>query len=191
MGLFFDYFRRTLRLPFISASGPLALLAEGGADCLDTVREIILILRDQFLPARCEDVLLVRFAAVRGIRRAAFEPEEYWLSRVRFAYAWYIRGGRASALEEALCAGFGFISAKVVNLRDEDPARWASFRIVLDGAFGDLLSRFDQLEWAINEVKPARSKLAGMTLQLTSRGDVPVMGGACCYGKTITLLSGD
>lgn len=162
MGLFWSYFRDTLRLPFIAMSGPLALLADGGSVCLDVAREVALFLRDQFFPSRCEDVYLARFGLCRGIVRQPLEPEEYWLGRVRFAYHWWARGGRASAMVEGLILGFGVDAAWVVNLRAEDPERWASFRVVLVGGAGDILLRLNQIKWAINEVKPARSWLAGM-----------------------------
>lgn len=159
MGLFWTYFKETLRLPFLAATGPLAMLAEGASQCLDTVRDVALQLRDQLLPARCEDVNLERFAASRGIVRGPMEPEEHWQVRVRLAYHWWARGGRESAMTEALTLGFGFDSAKVINMRTEDLLRWASFRVFLEGGAGDILLRLDQIRWAVNEVKPARSKL--------------------------------
>lgn len=159
MGLFWTYFRDTLRLPFVRGQGPLAMLAEGGADALDDARDVISLLRDQFVPFRCEAIYLARFARSRGIVRSPLEPEEHWLARVRFAYHWWSRGGRASAMAEGLRLGFGFSAVRVINMRAEDPAKWAQFRCELDGVTGDVLSRVDQVRWAINEVKPARSKL--------------------------------
>ena len=162
MGLFWGYFRDTLRLPFTAKPGPLAMLAEGGADSLDPARDVILSLRDQFFPARCEDAFLLRFARSRGIVRAPLEPEEHWQARVRFAYRWWARGGRQSAMAEGLVLGFGFDTARVISLLAEDPARWASFRVEMTGGAGDILLRLDQIKWAINEVKPARSLLDGL-----------------------------
>lgn len=159
MGLFWPYFRDTLRLPFVRGTGPMAMLAEGGAEALDEARDVISLLRDQFFPFRCEAVYLARFARSRGIVRSPLEPEEHWLARVRFAYHWWSRGGRASAMAEGLRLGFGFSDVRVINMRAEDPAKWAQFRCELDGVTGDVLSRVDQVRWAINEVKPARSKL--------------------------------
>jgi P2-related tail formation protein len=159
MGLLWQYFRDTLRLPFLGKPGPLAMWVEGAASCLDTIRETILVLRDQYLPALCEDVYLEKFAASRGIVRAPLEPVEYWQARIRFAYHWWARGGRESAMVEGLKLGFGFADAKVINMRAEDPDRWASFRVILEGGDGDIMLRLDQIRWAINEVKPARSKL--------------------------------
>jgi hypothetical protein len=91
--------------------------------------------------------------------RGPLEPEEHWQVRVRLAYHWWARGGRESAMAEALTLGFGFDTAKVINMRAEYPLRWASFRVFLEGGAGDILLRLDQVRWAVNEVKPARSKL--------------------------------
>lgn len=159
MGLLGTYFKDTLRVPFLAKAGPLAMLVNGASFCLDEAREIVSTLRDQFLPSRCEDVYLERFAASRGIVRAPLEPIEYWQARTRFAYHWWSRGGRASAMSEGLTLGFGFDSAKVVNLRGEDVTKWASFRVVLVGGHSEILFCLPQIRWAINEVKPARSKL--------------------------------
>jgi len=159
MSVFWNYFTKTLRLPFILVGGPLAMLAEGAAESLDEVRDVIISLRDQFTPARCEDANLTRFAAARGIVQSPLEPDAHWQARVRFAYHWWASGGRSSALAEGLELGFGFDSADVVSLRSDDPARWASFRVILWGGSGDILTRLSQIRWAINEVKPARSLL--------------------------------
>lgn len=167
MGLFWSYFRDTLRLPFIQTRDVLAMLAEGGASALDAARDVVLLLRDQFFPSRCEDLYLTRFARSRGIVRAPLEPQDHWLARVRFAYHWWSRGGRASAMKEGLLLGFGFSDARIINMRQEDPARWASFRVELAGVHGEVLNHIDAVRWAINEVKPARSKLSGLRLAAT------------------------
>uniref|UniRef100_C6E6P4 Phage tail protein n=1 Tax=Geobacter sp. (strain M21) TaxID=443144 RepID=C6E6P4_GEOSM len=188
MGLLWTYFRDTLRAPFLAKAGPLAALVQGAAACLDTVRDVISTLRDQFLPARCEDVYLERFAASRGIVRAPLEPVEYWQARVRFAYHWWARGGRASAMTEGLTIGFGFDSAKVVNLRAEDPLRWASFRVVMEGGDGDILLRLNQIRWAINEVKPARSKLEQMKFYAPTQRVERTTGIAAMCGVVTTIF---
>lgn len=164
MGLFWDYFRKTLRWPQILVPGALAMLAEGGAACLDATRDVILQLRDQAFPSRCETVNLDRFAASRGIVRSPLEPDDHWYGRIRFAYLWWVRGGRESAMQESMRFGFGFTSCEVINLRAEDPLRWASFRLVLEGVQGDIMTSLDAVTWAVNEVKPARSKLDSMQL---------------------------
>jgi hypothetical protein len=158
--MFWDYFKNTLRLPFIANPGQLAMLAEGGADILDASRDDALTLRDQFLPERCEAANLKHFAACRGIVRAQLEPEIHWQGRVRLAYLWHIRGGRAGGLAATLVGYFGFTAVQVVNLRAEDPARWAEFRVICDLGGVSPWFEVNQVTWAINELKPARSKLA-------------------------------
>lgn len=187
MGLIWDYFRETLRLPFIQKPGPLAMLSAGGADRLDIVRDEILAVRDQFFAPRCEDVYLVRFAASRGIARSPEEPEEHWRERVRFAYHWWARGGRESAMAEALMVGFGFVRAVVINMRAEDPARWASFRVMLTSGSTDDVPAVSvaSIVWAINESKPARSKLAA--LQFATASGLYI-GAGSVTGITVTTL---
>ncbi|OQY20069.1 MAG: hypothetical protein B6I36_02170 [Desulfobacteraceae bacterium 4572_35.1] len=165
MGLFGEYFKKTLRWLPSASLGPLAVLTEGIALALDSAREHVLWLRDQFLPALCDDESLEHFARSRGITRASMEIEEHYLGRLRSAYLWWARGGRSSSIELALTRYFGFESATVVSLRDEDPDRWAEFRVELDVLGGDLTMGFKQAEWAINENKPARSRLAGIKIK--------------------------
>ena len=83
------------------------------------------------------------------------------------AYIWYILGGRDNGMEQAMINYFGFTEADVINLRTEDTERWAEFRVKLNGVAGDILQRLNQVEWAVNEVKPARSKLGEFELWLT------------------------
>lgn len=186
MGLFRDYFVTVLRLPFLQAPGPLAMLVDGASGCLDAAREIVLTLRDQFFPARCEDVHLVRFARSRGIVRNPLESEAHWLERVRFAYRWWSMGGRASAMSEALRIGFDFGDVRVVGLNapffdettgaplhnettldilsDGGPDQWAEFNVYAHLQGHEILYTQEQIIWAINEIKPARSKLSQLVL---------------------------
>lgn len=187
MGLFWSYFKGTLRLPFLFGAGPLVVLVQGAARSLDEVREIILGIRDQFLAARCEDANLTRYGGSRGITRSTLEPKAYWTARVRYAYHWWARGGRQSAMAEGLTGGFGFESAEVVNMRAEDAAKWASFRVVMKGGAGDVLLHIDQVRWAISEVKPARSKLLGLKFYAP---DSPVQqySGIASNGGSVTTI---
>jgi hypothetical protein len=159
VGLFWSYFKFELRLPFIQLPGPLAMLAEGAATLLDTVRDTIITLRDQFFADTCETVYLPKFARSRGIVRAPLEPEESFYSRVRLAYLWHKYGGRESAMQQVLEAYFGFEGIQIVNLRSEDVAKWAEFRVVIN-SFGTATEyNEDLVRWAVNEIKPARSLL--------------------------------
>jgi len=188
MSIFWKYFKDTLRFLLIWKPGPLAQMVKGGALALDQAREDELWLRDQFSPERCEDEFLEQFAKSRGITRAPQEPEDYYKNRIRLAYIWYILGGRDEGVEKAMINYFGFTRVEITNLREEDPARWAEFRVLLDGVAGDILEKLDQVEWAINEVKPARSLLAGLTLYLTFENSVARLGAAIMGGPDTTIF---
>jgi len=187
MGLFWSYFRDTLRLPYILKRGALAMLAEGGSTGLDGVRGIIVTLRDQFLAERCEEAVLANFARSRGIIRAPLEPEASWRGRVRFAYLWWQRGGRAGGMEQVLIDYFGFAAVDVANMRAEDPARWAEFTVTCSMIGEEAPFTPEQVTWLINEMKPARSKLAGLTFEATVLSDIPCWSGALWSAETIMV----
>lgn len=188
MGLFWDYFKRTLGLPFIQAPGPLALLAEGGATTLDDARGVIVQLREQFLAEKCEAAFLVNYARSRGIVRGPQEPEAYFIQRVRFAYLWWSRGGRAGAMAAMLVSYFGVESVEVISLRAEDPLRWAEFRVVAYLVGETAWFTVDQFEWAINEMKRAGAKLAGIDFVYSVAGDVPVYSAGVTSAEIITVF---
>ena len=187
MGLFRDYFLKKLRFLLIQRPGPLAQLALGGADVLDGVRDDELWLRTQFFPLLCIDEFLARFARSRGIVRAALEPEEHYIGRIRYAYNWFIMGGKDAGMSTALINYFDLTEAVVRNLRFEDPERWAEFEVMVDGIKADLLTRLDQMEWSINEAKPARSKFAGFDLWMTFPKASDRWGTGVMAGHDVTL----
>jgi hypothetical protein len=186
MGLFWDYFKNDLRWPLLFRAGPLSCLVEGASTALDASRTVISSLRDQFLPALCEDRFLVRFANSRGIVRGALETDAGWNARVKTAYLFWSRSGRESSMAEMLCKGFGFTSVSVANLAgnhaltdetggeqltDEtsheileaiESDRWAEFMVTICLSSDAQEYLKEQVKWCINEVKPARSKLAGV-----------------------------
>lgn len=159
MGIYWRYFRDTLAWPLLLTPGPIAALIEGAASALDAARQLILDLRDQFYPSRCEVALLPQHAESRGIDRFVAEPEAVYQERVRNAWLWWRKAGRAAALEELLKSLYGFESVTVVNLRATDPARWAEFDLQIVAA--DPLDDVN-LTRLVNEFKPARSKLVGI-----------------------------
>jgi hypothetical protein len=158
-GVFWRYFRDTLRLPFILVGGPLAMLAEGASGLLDAARSVCLSLRDQFFVETCEDVYIAQFARSRGIVRSPLEAADGYANRVRLAYLWHKRGGRAGQIAQTLADYFGFAGIEIVNLRAEDADRWAEFRVVIHSMGTATVYDEAQTAWAINEIKPARSKL--------------------------------
>lgn len=184
MELLWTYFKEVLRLPFILRQGPLAMLLHGAAVALDAARDAIIQLRDQFVPGRCETVYLTRFARSRGIVRNPVEPDDHWEMRIRLAYLWWARGGRPSAMAETLKKGFLFSAVKIVNLgsetalydettsallfdedsgkfinNDHDDLRWAEFMVIIYLSGNETTYTMEQIIWAINEIKPGRSKL--------------------------------
>jgi hypothetical protein len=188
MGLFWDYFKNSLRLSFIQKAGPLSLLAEGSAETLDDARGVILQLREQFLPEKCEAELLARYARSRGIVQAPLEPEAHYWGRVRFAYLWWSRGGRAGSMAATLIEYFGFAEVAVVNLRSEDPSRWAEFKVVAEIVGTDLMFPLEQVEWGINEMKRAGSKLAAVEFVYSLLSDVPVYSFGLTSAEIITVF---
>lgn len=188
MSLFWAYFRDKLRFAPIQRPGPLAALAEGAAAALDTVREVMLKLREQFFPEKCEQELLKRYARSRGIVRVPLEPEAHWLYRVRFAYLWWRSGGRGGAMAITLTNYFGFLSVTIENLRGEDPERWAEFRVRAELIGSDPSVAPEQVEWAINEMKPARSKLAGLEFIVSALGGVPTWSFGLTSAEIVTVV---
>ncbi len=168
MGRFNTYFKNGLKWIPIHRPGPVAALVEGASMLLDTAREEILWLRDQFLPDRCDVRYMDRFAASRGITRFDYETEQQYYDRVRTAYDWHLQGGRDGSLRWILRDGCGLAEddIEIVNLRDEDPARWAEFDVRLQNIQGDALVGLPAVNWAIAEVKPARSKFAGLRMHI-------------------------
>lgn len=188
MSLFGNYFRDTLRFPAILNGGALAMLAEGAALLLDTVQTVILQLRDQFFPARCEETYLTNFARSRGIVRAPLEPQESYYGRIKFAYLWWKRGGRASGMRLMLIDFFAFPEVEIINLRDSDPARWAEFTVRISVIGVSLIFTEAQILWAINEIKPARSKLAAIEYIYSVEGDVPAYSFGMTSAEIITVF---
>ncbi|PKN67196.1 MAG: hypothetical protein CVU57_04385 [Deltaproteobacteria bacterium HGW-Deltaproteobacteria-15] len=190
MGVFWAYFRDKLRWPLIHRPGALSALVEGAAGLLDAAREDVLWLRDQFFAEQCEEVFLSKFAKSRGIGRAPLETDKNYLWRVRFAYLWWIGAGRPDHMIDVLAKFFGFGGGWISNLREEDPERWAEFRVHID-VIGDTLHFTEQqVVWAINEMKPARSKLAEIVYYYSIRGDVPVFATFIQSGEIIEVYPG-
>lgn len=168
MGIFWRYFKEALAWPLIRIPGALAVVVEGAAGSLDQVREDILWLRRQFNPVTCEEQYLEHYARARGIRRHRLESPDQFRARVVNAYTWQLQGGRTAGLLHIL-AHYGYVVAGIVSLRNEDPARWAEFRVVTDPpATGFLAEDYELLSWVINEQKPARSKLASIRINRTA-----------------------
>ncbi len=187
MAVFWKYFRGKLRFSLIWSPGPLAALAKGGAAMLDEARDAVLWLRDQFIPERCEQDYIGRFADSRGIVRGLLETDAYYNARVRLAYQWWVQGGRTVQMEMVLKTYFAFGGVQVQSLRDEDENRWAEFRVLVDVIGENLQVTPEQVVWAINETKPARSLLAEVIYSFTAEGAVPVWAIGMASAEIVTV----
>ena len=179
MGIFWKYFRETLRWPLIWKEGPISVLVKGGAAVLDGVRDTIIWLRDQFSPATCDTAYVASHAEARGIVRHTLETDDdEFRGRVVAAYTWWMNGGRQGGLPELL-AYFGYTTDEIVNLRSSDPDRWAEFTIALEKADGSGFAETDYalVEWLVNDQKPARSVCAGIEMVCAVTGQTWVYAG--------------
>lgn len=162
MGVFKDYFFKTLRWPLIHRPGPLAALVEGLARALDEVRRDIIWLRNQFNPWTCELDMIPLHAASRGITQYATETDEQYRERCIRAFAWQRLGGGQLGMPQIL-AHFGYPGTEMLNVRHEDPERWAEFKPKVPVRDTGLDAEdFQRIGWTANETKPARSRLAGI-----------------------------
>lgn len=186
--VFWKYFHRTLRWPWIWEWGYLALIVKGGALVLDQAREDILEMRRQAMPETCDDEYLDLIASGRGLKRWPNEPADLWRERVVYAYRYNRMAGRKAYVEKLLdVAGVDatlYEHHEIVNSAAAADIPVLDGGWVLDGSvtLGDYLStyRFPYSTWAhivakvdlsarevwenigktlVNEYKPARSKL--------------------------------
>lgn len=167
MGIFGNYFQKTLKWLLIDKPGPIAALVMGAANVLDGVRAPIFWLRDQFLPRSCEEIILLDHANVRGVRQRSDETDEQFRERVVTAWAWHRLGGLNAGLPKILeyC---GYPGTEIVNLAHDDEGyrdRWAEFEVELfpppEGY--DIPELFEI--WSVStDQKPARSKCAALRI---------------------------
>ena len=164
MSEFWKYFHDRLAWPLIHAPGPLSGLVRGMALALDSARDDIVYFRRQWFPGLCEAGLVPDFGAGRGLVRHPKETAEQFRARVVNAWRWHQLGGRTEGLPEIL-RFYGFETARIDNMRQWQPGRWAEFQIGLatpatQAEQQALLADLDTLLWLVNEYKPARSVLA-------------------------------
>ena len=164
MGIFWKYFKNSCRWIFIQQSGPIPAIVEGGSFLLDTARESILWLRDQFNPATSETDFAGKHAESRNIRTLPGETEEQFLSRIIYALLWFRRAGKRPGMKDNFEV-IGWPDTEIINCRDEDPERWAEFKLDLK-AEGKTVSpeNINTIIEMTNDQKPARSKLASIGL---------------------------
>lgn len=186
MEIFWQYFKETLAWPLTRIPGGLAALAKGGAGALDQARQDIVWLRRQFNPLTCDPQYLEHYAQARGIKQHRLESAEQFRGRVVNAYTWQALGGRNGGMITIL-ASFGYAATRIVNLRDEDPLRWAEFRVEMEPPHdGFQAEDYELLAWAINDQKPARSKLGGLRLRREAALGL-YAGGGLIFRPRITI----
>ena len=163
MSLFFDYFKKTLNWLLIQKPGAIAAIVHGGAMALDTVRDKILWVRLQASPETCEDEYVAAHGAARGVFQRQGESLEKYRARVVRAYVWHLLGGKKTGLPKML-EHYGYALTSIYNLRDEDPERWAEFKINLPLPENIVINEADikNIDELVNDQKPARSKLAAI-----------------------------
>ena len=93
MGELWRYFKNILHWGPIQRPGPIQALAHGTAQGMEQAREDALYLRDQWLPARCDESMVPEHGLSRGIIRHVSETGAQYRSRVVHAYAWHMLGG--------------------------------------------------------------------------------------------------
>ncbi|MCG8643353.1 MAG: phage tail protein [Desulfobacterales bacterium] len=133
MGLFFDYFRKTLRFPLIWKDGYLSILVKGASLTLDQIRQEIIDFREQAMPETCDVNYLSTIGQGRGVRQWPYEPDDFYRSRVSRAYSFFQMGGKRSGVEEILrLAG---IEVAIYEPRDIRAALSQIGTPVLDGSW--------------------------------------------------------
>ncbi|WP_051294884.1 phage tail protein [Maridesulfovibrio bastinii] len=174
---FKDYIFKKLRWPLCMSSGPIAVVVHGLARVFNDVVMDINWLRDQFNPATCENQFVQPLAESRGIKRHRLETDDNkFRQRVVKAFAWQLLGGKSAGMP-VLLKHFGYETEEPVNLRSEDQKRWAEFRINLTTPISPIQQDdFELLGWAINESKPARSKLASIRVAKKFFSNVYIRG---------------
>ena len=164
MGIFWEYFRKTLRWGPIWENGALSALVKGASFALDNSRSAILWIRDQFLPEKCDEEYLPQHAASRGISLRHYrETHEQYRTRINLAKIWHEKGGKIAGIVEILDY-YGF-EVVIFNLRTEDPERWAEFRLYVRPKFWMESEDYDLLTEIANEYKAASAKLETIVVE--------------------------
>lgn len=181
MSIFKDYFFKTLRWPLIHRAGPLAVIVEGLARSMDEVRRDIIWLRNQFNPWTCDETMITAHAESRGIIRHPSESETKYKDRCIRAFAWHRLGGGQMGMPRIL-DHFGYPDTEMLNVRTEDPERWAEFKARIPALEGMNSEDYQRIGWIAGETKPARSKLAGIQVKSSVAGTVKAAA------TTITII---
>jgi len=163
MSGFFEYFK-ALGMPYIRKPGGVNEgLVRTAAALMDDSKEDMKWLRYQFFPELCEDEHVDDHAEARGIERYQYESDEFFRNRVAGAFRFFANGGTKSGVN-AFLESLG-LDAHILEYHDgyygEPEIGWAEFAAVINmESLDQTVENRQFLAVFLNELKPARSKLA-------------------------------
>jgi len=158
--MFWKYFQ-SLRFLLIDFPGIFQGLVRGASISLDLARDDIFWLREQFLPSLTEN--LNEMGSSRGLHKYIGETDEQFRFRIEMAFLFWKQTQSKAGLQDFLMEYTGLENLFFKNI---DGERWAEFSIdakIPDQGFGD--QQMTVLFNIVDELKPARSKLAGINLK--------------------------
>lgn len=185
MGVFWEYFKNTLRFPLIWSDGPLAVLVRGAAGGLDACRENVTWMRAHSMPDKCDAVFLNRIASGRGLTRWVGETDELWRFRTETAFRLHMVSGRRSCIQDVFA--FAGITADLVEAGDAEKGWQVAGGKVLDGTWAVGVYPLDgnrcvDGSWALGDtaatVRPMTSVAGMMDLDWAEFGVVMDLGDA-------------
>ncbi|MCP3922984.1 MAG: hypothetical protein GY714_10400 [Desulfobacterales bacterium] len=184
--MLWNYFKK-LNFIFTSSQDAIEVLLKGGSKSLDKAASDFVWLRKQFFPELCDEDYLMKHGKNRGVLQRENEPISDYRIRVSNAYTRGIGGGTEKTMKDMM-KDYGFNNPEIVNLRAEDPTKWAEFRVESDGGNIDD-QRLKNLIVEINELKPARSKLN--SIRKNSEYKNEIFEGALIQKYTIKTLKSE
>jgi len=161
--MFWNYFQK-LKFLLIEYPGIFQGLVRGASLTLDQAREDIFYLREQFLSSETDQIS--KLAGSRGLHQYPGETDSAFRYRLIHAHEWWKKTQSGRGLAEILMQYTGLKSLQLKKL--DDPERWAEFIIDAEIPEGGIdSSQYSTLLSAIDELKQASSKLAGVNVQST------------------------
>jgi hypothetical protein len=180
---FWRYFRDTLALSFLAVPGALAVLAHGLARHMDTVRRDIKWVGEQFVPPRAESDHIPLHGVSRGVPRTRFDKSDRYRVRVEQAASWHELGGKTEGLPQII-KEYGYADAVVYDVRQDDPARWATFDLLTVNPPSDFSQKDVEAAFTLaKQYKPARSVIR--KIQFARHQKAPRSLGAALHCRII------
>ncbi|CAN2042501.1 putative DUF2313 domain-containing protein [Candidatus Magnetomoraceae bacterium gMMP-15] len=169
--IFWNYFKK-LGFILLRETGIFSGLVKGAAASLDDARKNELWLRNQFIPAKMEDIK--KLAAARGILKFQNETDGLFITRILNAYTWWKKSGTEKGMIEILTLYLNFSDISIQDMREIDPARWAEFSIGINTQEEIQAEKLQLIKNIVDELKPARSKLANIDIKMETECDARV-----------------